>query len=237
MCFHNSMNKKVKDLAARYGRRSDAIEIVKEIVEEQYHVSAFNNPEYPIITVNPEIQLFRWGLIPFWTKDLRTAETIRSKTYNARSESVFDKPSFRNAVKTKRCLIPSTGWFDWRHENGKKVPYFIYVKGQEIFSMAGIYDDWKNPESGETEYTFSMLTTDANRLMHYIHNTNFRMPVLLAKEEEEQWLDPELTEEEIGRFMRPYSDDDMSAYTVRNDFLKKNPHDESIIQATSVPLQ
>ena len=229
MCFHNSMSKKARELAKRYGRLLSAVEIAEKIIQEQYHVSAFNNPEYPIITSDPEIQLFKWGLIPFWTKTEQAADEIRTKTYNARSESVFEKPSFRSSIRGCRCIVPSTGWFDWRHDSGKKIPYYIYVKDEPIFSMAGIYADWKNPVTGQSQYTFSILTTEANQLMSYIHNTNFRMPVILHKEEEEKWLFPELKDDEIKTFFKPFDDDLMDAYIIGNDFLKKNPHDPTII--------
>ena len=137
MCFHNSMSKKAQRLAARYGRLLSVVEIAEKIIQEQYHVSAFTNPEYPIITSDPEVQVYNWGLIPFWAKTKKAAEEIRTKTYNARSESIFNKPSFRSSIKTCRCIVPSTGWFDWRHEDGKKIPYFIYLK--DLLNNDGIF--------------------------------------------------------------------------------------------------
>lgn len=230
MCFHNSMSQKVKQLASRYGKQLSIVEIAEKIIQEQYHVSAFKNPEYPIITADPEVQVFNWGLIPFWTKTESDAAQIRTKTYNARAESIFQKPSFRSSIRTCRCIVPSTGWFDWRHEDGKKIPYFIYVKDEPIFSMAGIYAGWRDPDNGREVYTFSIITTQANELMTYIHNTNFRMPVLLHKEDEQKWLYPELKDEEIKSLFRPFDDDLMDAYVISNDFLKKSPDDPSIIQ-------
>lgn len=229
MCFHNSMTKKVKQLASRYGRQLSIVEIAEKIIQEQYHVSAFKNPEYPIITSDPEIQVYQWGLIPFWTKSESDAAQIRTKTYNARAESIFQKPSFRPYIRTQRCIVPSTGWFDWRHENGKKIPYYIYVKKQPVFSMAGIYADWKNPHTGQTVYTFTIITTQANQLMSCIHNTNFRMPALLHREDEEKWLYPELKDSDIKSLLQPFDDSLMDAYIINNDFLKKKSDDPSII--------
>lgn len=230
------MSKKAQQLAARYGRLLSAVEIAEKIIQEQYHVSAFNNPEYPIITSDPEVQVYNWGLIPFWTKSANDAEEIRKKTYNARAESIFNKPSFRLSIRSCRCIVPSSGWFDWRHENGRKIPYFIYMKdspdNEGIFSMAGIFANWRNPETGRSVYTFSIITTEANRLMSYIHNTNFRMPVLLHKEDEEKWLFPQLKDGEIKSLLKPY-EDDLMAYVISNDFIRKNPHDPSIIKPLS----
>lgn len=223
------MSKKAQRLAARYGKQLDIIEIAEKIIQEQYHVSAFTNPDYPIITNDPEIHIFKWGLIPFWTKTEKDANEIRTKTYNARAESIFDKPSFRGSINTKRCIVPSTGFFDWRHEGERKIPYFIYMKNEEIFSMAGIYSDWANPQTGEIIKTFSIITTEANDLMRYIHNTNFRMPVILHEEDEQKWLSPQLNKEEIKYYLRPFDSSMMDAYVIDNNFLRKNPHDPSII--------
>lgn len=230
MCFHNSMTKKAKQLANRYQRKLDFSEPETECAENLYHISAFNNPLYPVITASSEIQLYRWGLIPFWTKTEEDAAAIRTKTYNARAESIFDKPSFRSSVTNKRCLIPSTGWFDWRHEKGKKIPYFIYVKDEEIFSMAGIYSEWQHPQTRQPLYTFSIITTEANELMRCIHNTNFRMPALLYKEEEEKWLYPGLNRSAVEELLQPFDSNRMEAYVIDNNFLKKSPYDPDIIK-------
>lgn len=228
------MIKKVKELAGRYNRHLTVVEIAEKIIQEQYHVSAFTNPLYPIITSDPYVQTYTWGLVPFWVKSEKDAELIRTKTYNARSETIFQKPSFRGSIRTHRCIIPSTGWFDWRHDNGKKIPYFIYVNGWEIFSMAGIWSDWINPATGKTVNTFSIITTKANNLMSYIHNTNFRMPVILHREEEEKWLYPQLKDQEIMDLLKPFDDDLLKAYIIKNNFLKKASHDPSIISPKEV---
>ncbi len=230
MCFHNSMSKKAQELAARYGKKSDIIEIVKDIIEENYHVNAFVFPNCPVITSNEQIQTYLWGLIPFWTRSETDALEIRKMTPNAKAETIFDKPSFREPIKSKRCVIPSTGFFEWRTEGTKKTPYYIQVKNEEIFSLAGIYDEWTNRETGEILYTFSIITTAANPLMEFIHNTKKRMPVILSKENESEWLNPRLSKSEIEKLLTPYPEHDMTAYIVANDFLKKNPHDPSIIE-------
>lgn len=233
MCFHNSMNKKIKDLAVRYGRKTDIVEIAQDILEEQYHVNAFNFPFYPIVTRDDELQAFQWGLIPFWTRSEKKAEEIRRMTLNAKGETLFQKPSFREAVKTKRCLIPSTGYFEWRHEGGKKIPYYLFLKDEEIFSMAGVYDEWSDKETGERLVTFSLITTTANPLTAYVHNTQKRMPAIFLKEDEEKWLEPELNEKEVAALLQPIPAEAMEAYQIRNDFLKKRPTDPSILDKAS----
>lgn len=228
MCYHYSLVASPDELAARYRREKQEV----EDYIKTYHISAFTHSECPVVTTDTEIQMFRWGLIPFWTKDVEEAVTIRNRTINARSETVFVKPSFREAVKRKRCLVPATGFFDWRHEGGKKIPYFISLKEDGIFSFAGIYDSWHNPVTDEQLHTFSILTTDANPMMRFIHNTNFRMPVILHREEENLWLDPLADEGALKKLFTPYDESAMQAYTVDPGFLKMNPRDPGIVRRT-----
>lgn len=230
MCFHNSMSKKAIEVAARYDRKSDIVEIYQDILNEQYHVNAFNFPKYPVITKSDEVQIYNWGLIPFWVKSEEDADEIRRMTLNARADTIFEKPSFREPIMRKRCLIPSTGYFEWRHEGSKKIPYYIYVKDEPIFSMAGIYDTWLDKSTGEEYSTFSMITTDTNPLTDYIHNTKHRMPAILSKENEEKWLDTHLTKEEISSLLKPFDAEKMDAYVIENDFIKKAPTDRTILQ-------
>lgn len=224
------MSAKAIKLAARYGRKSDIVEIYQDILDEQYHVNAFNYPKCPIITESDEIQVFNWGLIPFWIKDEKNAEEIKRMTLNARADTIFEKPSFREPIMKKRCIIPSTGYFEWRHEGKKKIPYFIFLKDEPIFSMAGIYDSWLDKKTGEVKQTFSIITTDANPLTDYIHNTKHRMPAILSKEEENRWLDSSLSKTEIDSLLNPYEADKMDAYIVENDFINKASTDPSILQ-------
>lgn len=228
MCFHNSMSVKVKELAKRYGRKSDVVEIYRDILDEQYHVNAFNFPKYPVITTSDEVQVYNWGLIPFWTKT--EPEEIRAMTLNARAETLFTKPSFRDPIRMKRCLVPSTGYFEWRHEGKRKIPYYIYLKEEPIFSIAGIYDVWTDKETGEQLTTFSIITTSTNPLTDYIHNTKHRMPAILSQEDEEKWLNPALSKNEIEAFLKPFPVEKMEAYRIKNDFLRKAPTDKTILE-------
>ena len=218
MCFHNSMSAKAIKVAARYGRQSDVVEIYQSILDEQYHVNAFTFPRYPIITSSDEVQVFNWGLIPFWVRSEEDATEIRKMTLNARADTIFEKPSFREPIMKKRCIVPSTGYFEWRHEGANKIPYYIYVKDEPIFSMAGIYDRWLDKDTGEEHETFSIITTDTNSLTDYIDNTKHRMPAILTQEAE------------IASLLKPFDTEKMDAYVIRNDFLKKSPNDPTIVQ-------
>lgn len=229
------MSAKATKLAARYGRNLSVVEIAEKILkeQEQYRVNAFSFPEYPIITSDPELHIFKWGLIPFWVKDQKQADEIKRMTLNARADTVFQKPSFREPIMKKRCLVPSTGYFEWRHEGNKKIPYYIYVKDEPIFSMAGVYDSWLDKSTGEIVKTFSIITTDANPLTDYIHNTKHRMPAILSHADEEKWLDPKLRKSDMEQLLLPFPADRMDAYIIDSDFLKKSSDDPTILDKAS----
>lgn len=229
MCYHTALIAQPRQLALRFGREFDRIEKFRPT----YHVSAFAHEEYPIVTSDPHIQLYRWGLIPFWTKSIEDAVTIRNRTANARAETIFTKPSFREPIRKRRCLVPASGFFDWRHERNRKVPYYVTVKDAPIFAFAGIYDRWHNKEMDEYVDTYSIITTVANDMMRYIHNTNFRMPIILHPDDEGRWLDPDLSENEISELLKPYPDESMSGKIIRNDFIRKEPNDATILTPTS----
>lgn len=226
MCFHSSLVSTPSRLSRRYGRSDEKIRDFRPI----YHASAFTYPELPIATAGPDLLPARWGLIPFWVRDAEEASELRRRTFNARGETVFSKPAFRSLVGRDRCLVPSTGFFDWRHEGNSKIPYFIGLEDEEIFSLAGLHSTWKLPGTDESVETFTVITCPANRLMRYIHNTNFRMPVVLTREEEERWLDPGLTDRQIEAFMQPINDELMTAYRIRNGFLRLSPYDPSVLE-------
>ncbi|PKP20588.1 MAG: DUF159 family protein [Bacteroidetes bacterium HGW-Bacteroidetes-21] len=204
MCFHNSLSVESQTLENRY--QAEFVE--KHIYKATKHGNAFANIQWPVITSSHsgEISQFGWGLIPGWIKDAESAKKIKLQTLNARSETVFEKPSFRNSIKSKRCLIPSTGFYEWQHEGKMKIPWFIRLKDVEIFSMAGIWDEWTDRNTGEIVRTFSILTTPANAIMEKIHNTKKRMPLMLLPHQEKAWLQVPPEEREIAAFFEPLSD-------------------------------
>jgi putative SOS response-associated peptidase YedK len=139
-----------------------------------------------IIAHNPRrIVLMRWGLIPHWAKDAKTAY----KTINARVETLTQRPAFRGLLSHNRALIPACGYYEWKADGREKTPYYIHPQGEPYVAFAGLYDVWTNP-TGEELYTFTIITTDADPFMARLHN---RMPVVLDRELENDWLDPEIT--------------------------------------------
>lgn len=183
----------------------------------------------PVITnKDPDnFQFFHWGLIPYWIKNIEDSEKIRIKTMNARSESIFDKPSFKRSIRLKRCLIPADGFYEWRQLNGVNYPYYIRLKNKKIFSFAGIWDKWKNPMDNNSIYSYSIITCKSNKLLSKIHNKKKRMPVILSKENGENWLKEELEENEIKKYLTPYPDEKMEAYTI-SKFITSRIKDKNI---------
>ncbi|MDO5572037.1 MAG: SOS response-associated peptidase [Bacteroidales bacterium] len=230
MCFYNSVNATLAALAARYRKESSLAESSKSDVESLCRVGAFSFSKSAVITSSSQIEIFNWGLIPNWVKSEQSALEIRKGTVNARNDSVFVKPSFKNIIYNQRCIIPSTGYFEWRQEDKNKIPYFIFIPESKIFSMAGVYDKWVNPSTGEIINSYSIITTTTNPLTDYIHNTKHRMPVILSKENELKWLDSNLNKESIEKLMIPYNAKKMDAYILNDGFLKKDPHDISLLE-------
>jgi len=233
MCFHNSYSKRSLALAQRYGRKTDIIEIAQEILDEQYRISAFTHPACPVITPNDSIEVAKWGLIPYWTKTSEDAKKISKMCLNAKTETVFNLPSFRSPILTKRCLIPSTGYFEFHHSGQSVIPWYIFLKEEEIFSLGGMYEVWQNPVTKDLAQTFTILTVPANELCAKIHNGGknpFRMPLIISRKNEEQWLNQSLKVTDIQKFFQPFDATLMGAYPISTDFLKKRPDDPSVIE-------
>jgi len=131
------------------------------------------------------LQNHHWGLVPFWAKDL----SIGSKLINARSETVATKPSFRNAFKNRRCLIPSNGFYEWKGSKGQKQPMFLTLPSGKPFAFAGLWETWDNKGREQTPYrSCTILTREASESVRPIHH---RMPVILKPEVFDIWLDPD----------------------------------------------
>jgi putative SOS response-associated peptidase YedK len=131
---------------------------------------------------------FHWGLVPFWAKDV----SIGNKLINARAETVDKKPSFRNAFKKQRCLIPADGFYEWQGAKGKKQPVYLTLPSQEPFAFAGLWETWMPKNSDGSIYkSCAIITTTASESVVPIHH---RMPVILKPEKYNQWLDPELSD-------------------------------------------
>jgi putative SOS response-associated peptidase YedK len=187
-----------------------------ESLDRTYYVNSFSLPKMPVITnENPKhFQFYTWGLIPFWVKKEDDANKIRTQTMNARAETLFEKPSFRNSIKSKRCLVPADGFFEWRYILGRNYPYFIHLKHNQLFAFAGLWDRWVNPDTDETICTYSIITCEPNNLLRKIHNKKKRMPVILPNSSQHKWLKNISDKEDLMSFLVPYPDEEMEAYTI-----------------------
>ncbi len=179
-------------------------------------VSGFSLPEVPVIkSVAPEnINTLLWGLIPYWVENELMAADFRTKTLNAKAETLLEKPSFRHTLKNQRCLVLTNGFYEWQHQGKLKIPYYISLKEDIAMPMAGLYDSWTNKNTGEVIESFTIVTTQANALMEKIHNTKKRMPVIFTKETEKNWIDPDLSTDRALSLLMPLNDDLLRAERV-----------------------
>lgn len=208
MCYTVKIDLTREELEERFGAKMDE----PEVYQTGNRISAFTLPRLPVICSNDPgtISLLTWGLIPFWVKDSKQAGDIRMKTFNARSETLADKPSFRNSLHRKRCLVLANGFYEWHTAEKSRIPYYIGLRDQPIIALAGLYDQWINPESGEMLYTFTIITTRANPMMEEIHNLKKRMPVILSVDSEQLWLDLK-TDPGQYHFFEPFPEELMFA--------------------------
>lgn len=178
-----------------------------------YMTSGFSHPKLAVIT-NTDFVLKEWGLIPDWTTSTEQAGELQNMTLNAVGATVFEKPSFRKNILSNRCLLPVSGFFEWRDFNNNKYPYYIQPSDAPGFLLACVYDQWIDKKTGEIRDTFSILTTPANSLMEMIHNVKKRMPLILDFASADNWLKPSATIEEIQSIIKPYDATKMKANTI-----------------------
>lgn len=183
MCFHSKQSKSAQELQNRFKAKFENAESYKPNI-----YNGFQHPKTPIITNQntDKIQLFNWGLIPAWAKD----DTIKKNTLNARSETISEKPAFRNSL-SNRCLVLADAFYEWQwlDEKGKQKQKFeITLPDNEPFAFAGLWSEWVDKTTGEIIKTYTILTMEANDLMSEIHNTKKRMPIILSPDTEINWL-------------------------------------------------
>jgi putative SOS response-associated peptidase YedK len=160
----------------------------------------------PVVKMGYQAALMRWGLIPSWSKD----PTIGQKMINARAEGLDQKPSFRKPLRSSRCLVPATGFYEWQPTQNGKIKYQFSLAGGKMFGFAGLYDVWSDPISGERRETFTIITTSPNGLVAPVHN---RMPVILSPKDEEIWLDPDETDSlYLLSFLTPFPDEQLESW-------------------------
>ncbi|WP_294347050.1 SOS response-associated peptidase [Prosthecochloris sp.] len=190
-------------------------EIAKEFQAEQlsfgfepdYNISPSRNVPLVIRDTDNRLILSRWGFVPVWADDL----AIGNRMINARAETVADKPMFKKAVAEQRCIVPANGFYEWRKIGSRKQPVYISRKDGKIMALAGIHNTWVSP-AGEKVNTFAIITTQPNELVKEIHN---RMPVILSKEQYEEWLQTgKLSPEALERLFKPFPSAKLESHDV-----------------------
>jgi putative SOS response-associated peptidase YedK len=202
MCGRYTLASPTERLAEEFGVDASSIEL-----SPNYNVA----PTQGVAAVLEEagqrrLEVLRWGLIPPWADD----PGIGSRMINARSETAPGKPSFRRAFRERRCLIPADGFYEWQRTNGAKQPYYIHMEDGRPFAFAGLWESWSKGGEGEVR-TCTILTTGANALVGEVHD---RMPVILAHDAYDVWLDPASERDELTGLLAPYPEDEMESYPV-----------------------
>ena len=183
----------------------------------RYNIAPTQNVVAVLKNGTAHLDTLRWGLIPSWAKD----EAIGSRMINARAETLAEKPSFRNLLRGRRCLVVADGFYEWRSEGKEKTPMYITLQDDQPFAFAGLWDVWKNPE-GEPIQSCTIITTPPNELMATIHN---RMPAILRPGAYEDWLNPQLRDTEVlTHWLTPYPTELMKARPVSK--LVNNPRND-----------
>lgn len=183
-----------------------SIENQVEQLEADFNVAP--SRRMPVVMRNSpnQVTLMKWGLVPSWSKEPR----VKFSTINARAETITESPVYRGPFKSKRCLVPASGFYEWRRTGDSKLPYYIHLPNQDLFAFAGLYDIWTDAE-GKEIYTYTIITTKPNSLMTPIHN---RMPVILSHDDEDTWLDKETDTTTLLALLQPYDAKKMEAYQI-----------------------
>lgn len=184
MCFNIAIARKQQQIEDEIGG------VFETYFEPKKHISAFTNPKIPVITEIDKklIKQFNWGLIPHWVADIKKAEQIRKMTYNAKSETIHEKPSFKYAISDKRCLVITDGFYEWESTPTGKQCHYIILPSNEIMTIAGIWSEWTDSSNDNNYKTVSILTQPANSFMAKIHNIKKRQPVIIEGKNREEWL-------------------------------------------------
>ncbi len=252
MCYYNG----IKVARTEYDRLKDLEKQVAFLSEELAIFKGFDYNEFPVIRLLPgthetERINMQWGFLPSWLKNKESVDKFRNgykdatgkyirgyTTLNATSEELLGR-MFKDAALHRRCLVPSNGFYEWRHvqvvgKSGKllktpeRFPYLVQMRDQPEFYFAGIYNPWTDKDTNITVNTFAIVTTEANTLMKQIHNSKERMPTILSGNLAEAWLYKDLTDQEISDIANyQVASAEMMATTLHKDFLKKaNPHEQ-----------
>lgn len=202
MCGRFALRTPPKGLAKAFGvGEVPELEARFNIAPTQSVVNVHQTPD------GREMKFLKWGLVPSWAKD----PSVGARLINARAETVTEKPSFLEAFKRRRCLIPADGFYEWARTEGRKQPYFFHLRDGRPFGFAGLWGRWQG-SGGEVVESCAILTTEANDVLRPVHD---RMPVILRPEDYELWFDADLRKTDLLKdLLRPYPAREMTGYPV-----------------------
>ena len=189
------------------------------------HFNVAPSQMMPIIVQREHVEMImmQWGLMPNGVKNPQES----MHPINARAETLAERSMFRNLLKKNRCLVPASGFYEWKKEGTRKIPFYIHLKKSQIFAFAGLYDNWTDT-TGMFHPTYTIITTDANKLVAPLHN---RMPVIIKREDEERWLSGDtLTQQQMIEILRPYPSEEMETYAVSSRVNTPDVDDEKLIK-------
>lgn len=223
MCGRSSLTKTEKELEERFRATFYSDELERYNPLPNFNVAPTHM--HPVITQEEPkvIHLYRWGLIPYWAKDIK----IGYKLINARIEGIEEKPSFRQAFHKRRCIVPFDGYYEWQKTAEGKIPYRIQLKGTEIFTIAGLYEHWKDPK-GETIHSFTLITQEADPLIRHLHD---RQPMVLLPEQEKLWLDPSIPSKDLIHELDPVPGEYFTWYRVSDRVNNVRENDAGLVEA------
>ena len=206
MCGRATLTVNEKELEDRFGST-----FYSEDIERYNPIPTYNlapSQYFPIITNEDSghFNIFKWGLIPFWANDSKTGY----KMINARAETIGTSKAFKVPFLRRRCLVPLDGFYEWKKTNKFKQPFLIVRNDKSIFSVAGLWDRWEGKE-GEFINSFTIITVPANSKVGKLHN---RMPAMLLKDEERQWIDMDIPHSEAKKLLKPYPSELLYIYPV-----------------------
>lgn len=199
MCGRFSQTKSKQDIKKRFN-----VKKVPDAIVPLFNIAPDGDVSVILNESPKEVSLARWGLIPSWSKEEKTQYSM----INARAETLLEKPAYKRLIQRKRCLIIADSFYEWKKVNGKKAPYRIMLKNDELFAFAGLWDLWER--EGKVIKSCTIITTTPNSLCKPIHD---RMPVILPQNREKDWLSEIPTEEAI-KFLQPYNSNDMTCYEI-----------------------
>ncbi len=207
-----------------------AFDLGEQTVSWQSNYNVAPSSPVPLLTSQQpdKIQLFRWGLIPSWAKD----PSIGSKMINARSETIQEKPSFRKAFQSRRCLILADGFYEWKNTPAGKIPYYFHQPDHWPFMFAGLWDSWMSTGGVEPIQTCTILTCAPNAVVAPIHD---RMPVIMDWQEGKNWLTPDQDSVKLQSMLKPAKDPFLTCYPVSSKVNSPRNNSVECIRSIQTP--